>query len=138
MIQLPRVLLRVVCAMVALTFTACAGSGASGPAPGHVCPAIVGLRSATLVQPANGAAGVSIAIGSVVATSDTGLAGAQVVLAPASGVAFDGGIFTVASTTTVSAAVPALAAHTTYTVTGSSIGECPGTTEWTIGSFTTQ
>ncbi len=131
---------RVAWALGGLTLAACSGAGGSGPAPAppHVCPAIVGLRSATLVQPANGAVGISTTIGSVMATSDTGLAGAQVILMPSGGARADGGIFTAASSTSVSATVPLLAAHTSYTVSGSSVGECPGTTAWSIGSFTTQ
>lgn len=130
--------------MGALTFAACSGGGGSGPTPvqgqppGAVCPDFVLLSSATLVQPANGAVGVSTTIGSVVATSNTGLAGAEIVLKPASGAQLNGGIFAVASSTTVSATVPVLAAHTTYTVSGSSVGTCPGTEQWSIGSFTTQ
>jgi hypothetical protein len=138
MMCLPRVLRRAAPALCAVTLIACSNSGIeSAQPPGTVCPAIVQVASATLVQPANGATSASITIGSVTASSSTDLTGAQLILTPAGGATFDGGLFGAVSGTTASATVPLLAAHTSYTVTASSRGPCPGTVFWSIGSFTT-
>jgi len=125
--------------------TACSGAGGStsqSPPGGHACPALAEARTASLVAPANGATGVPTTIGSVTATSDTGLAGATVNLTPSGGTPVAGGIFATASSTAVSASVPVLSAHTTYTV-GANVAEPTGDgcfllIVWTIGSFTTQ
>jgi hypothetical protein len=102
-----------------------------------------------LVQPADGAVGVPTTIGSVVALSDTGLTGTRIELLAGASATF-GDTFIAASSTTVSAVIPTLAAHTTYTVfsvqpfgTQPSAGGCGGefspvVFEPSIGSFTTQ
>jgi hypothetical protein len=131
--------------LVGVALSACGGAGGSAtptPPPGIACPDDIAERTASLVAPPNGATGVSPTIGSITATSSTGLAGAQLALVPAAGAPVLGGIFAAASSSTVTASVPVLSAHTTYTVSASAaIPESDGCTQgvaWTIGSFTTQ
>jgi hypothetical protein len=148
MSRVVRVLLRSILLFGALALGGCAGAGGSAPAqpPGgpHACPDLVVDRSAPLVQPANGATGVSTTIGSVTVTSETGLAGLQITLTPSSGSPIEGGAFAAASSSTMAATIPVLSAHTTYTVSSSSLpvigsdGSCTLGTAWTMGSFTTQ
>jgi hypothetical protein len=133
-----RFLCRAAPALCAVALAACSNGGSQqGQPPGTVCPTIVTVVNGTLVQPVNGATGVSTTIGSVTASSNTDMTGAQLILTPAGGVAFDGGTFAVASNVTFSATVPVLAPNTSYTVTASSHAPCPGQVEWSIGSFTT-
>jgi len=131
-----------------LALGGCAGAGGSDPAPQpsvvYECPALVIDRSAPLVQPANGATGVSTTIGSVTVMAETGLAGLPIVLTPSSGSPIQGGTFAASSSSTMAATVPVLSAHTTYAVSSFSPpingndGSCTMGTAWTMGSFTTQ
>ena len=138
MIALARASRRALAVTAALISVACSGGGASQSSPpGTVCPTIVSLASGALIQPANGATGVSTTVGSVTATSSTDLRNAQLILTPAGGAAFDGGVFGDVSGTTALATVPVLSAQTNYVVTASSGGPCPGSVLWSFGSFTT-
>jgi hypothetical protein len=115
-----------------------------------VCPDIVVVYTATLVQPPNGAVGVPTTIGSIVATttpSNTqGLGGNNVTLLVNGSLAVEGGVFTPIpspnNSPSYSATIPTLASHTTYqvsaTVPSPSPGPCPLSASWQIGSFTTQ
>lgn len=108
------------------------------------------VYTATLVQPPNGAVGVSTTVGSIIATTTPSqtpsLGGNNVTLLVNTNVVLEGGVFTPisspSSSPSYSAAIPTLAAHTTYQVSATvpppSPGPCPLTATWNIGSFTTQ
>jgi hypothetical protein len=122
----------------------CAGGGSSGPPAG--CGTIVGTQSDPIVQPANGATGVPIDVGSITVPLVNGILGGAVGLQPANGTQIPAGRLTQvgAGGTTVSVAVPVLAPHTTYAVIAQTsvpptdAQACWQTTAWDLGSFTTQ
>ena len=138
----------IACAL-ATVVAACGGQGATGP--GEIaCPALIAVFTATLVQPPDGAVGVSTTIGSIVATTTPfntqGLGGNNVTLLVNGSAAIEGGVFTPipssSSSPSYSATIPTLAPHTTYHV-GATVpppppGPCPTRAAWVIGSFTTQ
>jgi hypothetical protein len=133
-----------------LTLAACQGGGASAaPVICNAAAPSAAVVTSSLVQPAAGAVGVSTTIGTVVATADAGLTGTRIELVSADSAIF-GGPFVTASSSTVSATIPPLGPHTTYTVffvipsgTQQPAGPCPPLSlpfavESSIGSFTTQ
>ena len=131
------------------TVAACSGQGTTSPGPVD-CPQFIAVYTATLVQPPNGAAGVSTTLGTIVATTNPfntqGLGGNNVTLLVNGNLAIEGGVFTPisspSSSPSYSATIPTLAAHTTYQVSATvpppSPGPCPLRASWNIGSFTTR
>jgi hypothetical protein len=133
-------------ALVAVVAAACgcAGGGSSGPPPG--CGTVVATQSDPIVQPANGATGVPVDVGTITVPLVSGVFGAAVGLQPANGPQIPAGRLTQlgAGGTTVSVTVPLLAAHTTYAIIAQSsvppsdVQACWQTTSWNLGGFTTQ
>jgi hypothetical protein len=137
---------RFIIAMVlASTFAGCASAGQTST----VCPDIVAAVNVILISPAPGATGVAdnlpgITVQGILSGATQGL----VTLTPSGG----GTALTIVDTLTpipqpgptqYNLPVPALAAHTTYSVTitlGLQFGTaaCPGLSSEALGSFTTQ
>jgi hypothetical protein len=135
----------------AVVVAGCAGAGQKSVP----CPAVdEPLFRATLVQPPNGAVGVAVTLGSIVAqpaiSPEPTLAGNTVLLTTTGGATIDGGAFVAtspvpvpggSSAPTYAASIPVLTAHTTYQVGATSITSfsgCVSNEVWQIGSFTTQ
>jgi hypothetical protein len=123
--------------LVALATAGCNGGGSSDTIVSSTpCPSLA-MAPPTLVTPANTSTGVSDTIGSITLTNAT--ASETVTLVPSSGTSLTGSspVYDQANQTWV-ATIPALAAHTTYSVSiGLIPSGCSGTTS-TIGAFTSQ
>jgi hypothetical protein len=131
------------------TVAACSGQGTTSPGP-VVCPDFIAVYTATLVQPPNGAVGVSTTLGTIVATTNPfntqGLGeNNNVTLLVNGNLVIEGGVFTPIpspnNSPSYSATIPTLAPHTTYQVDATvprSPGPCELPAWWSIGSFTTQ
>ncbi|HZO95502.1 MAG TPA: hypothetical protein VFB22_17260 [Candidatus Baltobacteraceae bacterium] len=119
---------------------ACAGPASRGVP----CPQVVHDIQWSMIQPPNGATGVSVELGTIVVPGGPNApTGAAVFLTPSPEGAppVEGGTFVAQANGTDAAAVPSLTAATTYTVSASmpqGAAPCPPAAAWSIGSFTTQ
>ena len=130
----------------AVVTAACAGCGGSTGigsvlgGGGGVAQCTVALISGTLLSPANGATGVPGSVGTIsFSVSNAGMLAGSLLLTPSGGGApITGGPIT-GTAANASAAVPALAAHTTYVATLSANlpGDPCNPRGSLLGSFTT-
>ncbi|HEX3465047.1 MAG TPA: Ig-like domain-containing protein [Candidatus Elarobacter sp.] len=139
-------------ALFALSLAGCGGGGATLQPGGVIsgCPAVAGSfdPNAKLVSPANGATGVSTAVGTVtftvgVAALRSGTLTLYVDQSPGNTGAVQGGPISTDANGVSSSSVPALQPHTIYVAhvvarpvdpaTG-----CTGQVDGNLGSFTTQ
>lgn len=137
--------------VLSLTFAAgCAGGGQTLASPPHTCPAYSGGDvTDPMTQPADGARGVSPAVGSITVAFVDGLAGhTAVLIGGPPGTANQTTIATspfVQTGATLTATIPPLAANTTYFASadvlvsaGTGPLGCDVRRLYVLGSFTTQ
>jgi hypothetical protein len=135
-------------ALALLMAAACSGGGQTVSVSSlHSCPPFLGgIVDDPAIQPPNGAVGVSPAIGSITVPTTPGLAGATVLLnAGGNTLGVAGGAFGASGASTLTATIPALAAHTTYFAqaivlvsAGTGPLGCDVYRSYNLGSFTTQ
>jgi len=143
----------ILAALFVIPLAACAGGGStvpSGPLRLTPCPAVAGAfdANAKLVSPASGATGVPTTVGTVtftvtIASLRSGILTLFVPANPGNVGAVQGGPISTDANGVSSSSIPALAPHTTYTVTVDAypvdpVTGCPGQVYATLGSFTTQ